>query len=143
MSYDIVITKIISELEVLFMIEVVAGIIYKDGKFLIAQRNLKKAQGGLWEFPGGKVEVGETNQEALKREIKEEFNAEINVKEFVGEIVHHYPEKDIRLNFYKADLIGENFELLEHEACSWIIENELYNYEFAEADKEIIHNISF
>lgn len=55
------------------MIEVVAGIIYKGDKFLIAQRNLKKSQGGYWKFPVGKVEKNETNQEALKREIKEEF----------------------------------------------------------------------
>lgn len=62
------------------MIEVVAGIIYKDDKFLIAQRNLKKSQGGLWEFPGGKIEPGETREEALKREIYEEFRAEIKVR---------------------------------------------------------------
>ena len=79
------------------MVEVVAGIIYKGDKFLIAQRNLKKAQGGLWEFPGGKLEVGETAAEALKREIKEEFNADIEVDEFVGENIHHYP---LSLFFY-------------------------------------------
>ena len=62
------------------MIEVVAAIIYKDNKFLIAQRNLKKSQGGLWEFPGGKIEHGETREEALKREIYEEFHAEIKVR---------------------------------------------------------------
>lgn len=73
------------------MIEVVAGVIYKDNKFLIAQRNLKKAQGGLWEFPGGKVEKGESYENALTREIKEEFNANIEVKEYIGENIHHYP----------------------------------------------------
>ena len=62
------------------MIEVVAAIIYKDNKFLIAQRNLKKSQGGLWEFPGGKIEPGETREDALKREIYEEFRAEIKVR---------------------------------------------------------------
>ena len=119
------------------MIEVVAGIIYKEGKFLIAQRNLKKSQGGLWEFPGGKVESGETKQEALKREIKEEFNADIKVGEFVGEIIHSYPDKEIKLNFYKAELIGETFELLEHEDCSWITKEEKDKYEFAGADQKI------
>lgn len=62
------------------MLEVVAGIIYKGDKFLIAQRNLKKSQGGLWEFPGGKIEQGESREDALKREIREEFNAEIKVR---------------------------------------------------------------
>ena len=65
------------------MIEVVAGIIYKDNKFLIAQRNLNKAQGGLWEFPGGKVEKNESYERALKREIKEELNADIEVIEYI------------------------------------------------------------
>ena len=60
--------------------EVVAAIIYRGDKFLIAQRNLKKSQGGLWEFPGGKIELGESKEEALKREIYEEFHAEIEVR---------------------------------------------------------------
>lgn len=120
------------------MIEVVAGIIYNnEGKFLIAQRNLKKAQGGYWEFPGGKLEQGETYQEALRREIKEEFNADIEVTDYVGENVHHYPEKDIRLTFYKAKLISDNIELLEHEDYRWIEKNEKDNFEFAGADKNV------
>ena len=119
------------------MVEVVAGIIYKGDKFLIAQRNLKKAQGGLWEFPGGKLEVGETAAEALKREIKEEFNADIEVDEFVGENIHHYPEKDIKLMFYKARLIGENIEALEHEDFKWITKDDKNNFEFAGADIKV------
>lgn len=118
------------------MIEVVAGIIYNnENKFLVAQRNLKKDQGGLWEFPGGKVEKEESYQEALKREIKEEFNADIEVMEYIGENIHHYPEKDIKLIFYKAKLLSEEVELLEHEGCKWITKNQKDDFEFAGADK--------
>lgn len=119
------------------MIEVVAGIIYKNNKFLIAQRNLKKDQGGLWEFPGGKVEKNESYENALIREIKEELNADIEVDEYVGENVHHYPEKDIKLIFYKAKLLSEKIELLEHESYEWITKEEKDKFEFAGADKVV------
>ena len=119
------------------MIEVVAGVIYKNNKFLIAQRNIKKAQGGLWEFPGGKVENGESYENALIREIKEEFNADIEVTAYIGEKIHHYPEKDIRLLFYKASLLSERIELLEHEDYKWITKKEKENFEFAGADKAV------
>ena len=117
------------------IIEVVAGVIYKDNKFLIAQRNLKKAQGGLWEFPGVKLAPNERAEDALKREIKEEFDADIEVGNYIGESVHHYPEKDIKLMFYKANLISENLTLLEHESCAWITKENKDDYEFAGADK--------
>lgn len=123
------------------MIEVVAGIIYKDNKFLIAQRNLKKAQGGLWEFPGGKVEKGETYEEALIREIREEFNADIEVEEYVGENIHHYPEKDIKLIFYKAKLLSNNIELIEHEDFRWITKQDKNEFEFAGADEKVFEII--
>lgn len=119
------------------MIEVVAGVIYKNNKFLIAQRNLKKAQGGLWEFPGGKVEKNESYKSALIREIKEELNADIEVNEYIGESIHHYPEKDIKLIFYKAKLLSEEVELLEHESCEWITKEEKDKFEFAGADKVV------
>ena len=119
------------------MIEVVAGVIYKDNKFLIAQRNMKKSQGGLWEFPGGKVESNETKRDALKREIKEEFNTDIEVTEYIGEIIHHYPEKEVKIYFYKAKLIGDNIELLEHEAYEWITKEDKVSYKFAGADEKI------
>ena len=119
------------------MIEVVAGVIYKEDKFLIAQRNLKKAQGGLWEFPGGKVEENETHEEALKREIKEEFNADIRVDKYIGENVHHYPEKDIKLVFYKATLLSKKIDLLEHEDYRWITKEDKDNFEFAGADVKV------
>lgn len=119
------------------MIDVVAGIIWKDNKFLIAKRNSKKDQGNLWEFPGGKVEKGESYESALVREIKEELNADIQIKEYIGEKIHHYPEKDIKLMFYKAILISENIELLEHEDYKWIKKEDKDKFEFADADKII------
>lgn len=119
------------------VIEVVAGIIYNGDKFLIAQRNLKKSQGGLWEFPGGKREEGETFEEALKREIKEEFDADIEVEEYIGENTHHYPEKDIKLVFYKAKLLSKEIKLLEHESYKWITKDNKDEFEFAGADKVV------
>lgn len=119
------------------MIEVVAGVIYNDNKFLIAQRNFNKDQGGLWEFPGGKVESGETYQEALKREIKEEFNADIEVEQYIGENIHHYPEKDIKLIFLKAKLLDDKIELNEHEDFRWITKEQKDKFEFAGADKKV------
>ena len=123
------------------MIEVVAGVIYKEDKFLIAQRNLKKSQGGLWEFPGGKVEKNETHEQALKREIKEEFNADIRVDKYIGENVHHYPEKDIKLVFYKATLLSPKIDLLEHEDFRWITKDDKDNFEFAGADVKVFELI--
>ena len=119
------------------MIEVVAGIIYKNNKFLIAQRNLNKSQGGLWEFPGGKVEKDESYERALIREIKEELNADIEVNEYIGESIYQYPEKDIKLIFYKAKLLSDRIELLEHESYKWITKDEKDKYEFAGADKVV------
>lgn len=119
------------------MVEVVAGIIYKNNKFLIAQRNLNKSQGGLWEFPGGKVEKDESYERALIREIKEELNADIEVKEYIGESIYHYPEKDIKLIFYKTKLLSDRIELLEHESYKWITKDEKDKYEFAGADKVV------
>lgn len=123
------------------MIEVVAGVIYKKNKFLIAQRNLKKEQGGLWEFPGGKVEKNETYEQALIREIKEEFNADIQVETYIGETIHHYPEKDIKLKFFRATLLSSKIELLEHEDCKWITKEEKGNFIFAGADQIVFELI--
>lgn len=117
------------------MIEVVAGVIYKNNKFLIAKRNQKKSQGGLWEFPGGKIEKHETREEALIREINEEFDARIKIDKYLGENIHHYPEKDIKLFFYKATLLNYEIKLLEHEDYKWITKQEKEEFEFAEANK--------
>ncbi len=124
------------------MINVVAAIIKnKEGKILIAQRNFKKAQGGLWEFPGGKVEPNETYEEAIVREIKEELNMDIKYNNYFDEKIYEYPEKTIRLIALNCSMIGDTYELFEHEQIAWIANDEFINYEFAPADIYFINKI--
>lgn len=117
------------------MINVVAAIIKNDeGKILIAQRNLKKAQGGLWEFPGGKIEPNETKEDAIVREIKEEFDMDIVCDGYFDEKVYTYPEKQINLIALNCSMVGDKYSVLEHEQVAWISKEEFENYEFAPAD---------
>ena len=124
------------------MINVVAGVIKDEkGKILITQRNLKKAQGGLWEFPGGKIEPNETREDAIVREIKEELDIDIQVEKYLAERVFNYPEKDINLIALECKKINGDVKLLEHEDYRWIDNSELGNFEFAPADSFIIEKL--
>lgn len=124
------------------MVDVVAAIIQnEEGKILIAQRNKKKAQGGLWEFPGGKIEPNETKEEAIVREIKEEMDIDIVAKEFIDQKVFKYPEKDINLIAIECKQISGNIKLNEHEDIKWVNKNELRNFDFAPADEFIVQAI--
>lgn len=124
------------------MINVVAAVIKDDsGKILITQRNLKKSQGGLWEFPGGKIEPNETKEQAIIREIKEELTIDINVKNYIEEKIFTYPEKDINLIALECSIINGNIELLEHEDYRWVSSSELENFEFAPADMFIVEKL--
>ena len=120
------------------MINVVAAIIKNEGgKILIAKRNLKKSQGGLWEFPGGKIEKDETREEAVIREIKEELTIDIKVDKYLAEKVFNYPDKDINLIAMECTQICGNVKLTEHEDYKWIKIEEFSKYDFAEADKKV------
>ena len=124
------------------MINVVAAIIKdENGKILITQRNLQKAQGGLWEFPGGKIEPNETKEEAIVREIKEELDIDIQVESYLSEKVFNYPEKDINLIALECKKINGDIKLLEHEDYRWVENSELDNFEFAPADIFIIEKL--
>lgn len=124
------------------MIDVVAAVIQnEEGKILIAQRNLKKSQGGLWEFPGGKIEPNETKEEAIIREIKEEMDIDIEAKKFIDQKVFNYPDKDINLIAIECKQIKGDIKLNEHEDIKWVNKNELRNFNFAPADKFIINAI--
>ena len=124
------------------MINVIAAIIVnKNGKILIAQRNFKKSQGGLWEFPGGKIELNETKEEAIIREIKEELAIDIKVDNYIGEKEYRYPEKTINLIALKCSQIGGKIKVKEHEKVEWAKYSELQKFEFAPADMFIIDKI--
>ena len=124
------------------MIDVVAAVIQnEEGKILIAQRNLKKSQGGLWEFPGGKIEPNETKEEAIIREIKEEMDIDIEKKKFIDQKVFNYPDKDINLIAIECKQIKGDIKLNEHEDIKWVNKNELRNFNFAPADEFIVQTI--
>lgn len=121
------------------MIDKVGGVILKDKKILVQRKKNNREE---CIIPGGKVEKNESYESALIREIKEELNADIEVNEYIGESIHHYPEKDIKLIFYKAKLLSKKVELLEHESCKWITKDEKDKFEFAGADiVEVIYGI--
>lgn len=117
------------------MINVVGAIIRnKEGKILIAKRNLEKSQGGLWEFPGGKIEEGETKEHAIEREIKEELDMDIKADSLFDEHTFEYPNRTINLIVMNCTMIGDTYRALEHEELKWVNEDEMKEYEFAPAD---------
>ena len=119
--------------------DVVAAIIIKNGKYFIAQRNRNKHMGLSWEFPGGKVEEGETFEIALKREIKEELNIEINIKNKLGEENYQDDKINVKLHYFICSHFNGEIILSEHEDSAWITKNEFKNYNFAEGDSDIIN----
>lgn len=123
------------------MIDVVAAIIVKDDKFLITRRAPGQKQEGLWEFPGGKIEVGESPEEALKRELNEELQIETVIGEYVEESIFEYPNVTVRLIAYKAKLISGEVKLTVHDKMEWIDISQVKNYEFAPADMPFINKL--
>lgn len=117
------------------MINVVASLIYKDDKVLIAKRSAGDQNVfGKWEFPGGKVEPGESEEHAIEREIKEEFDLEIKANEFLTNNVCEYPTKTVDLKLYKCTYIYGEFNLHDHSEYKWVNPKELLNYDLAPAD---------
>ena len=118
------------------MIDVLAAVIVRGEQVLLAKRSQKSSQGGLWEFPGGKLEDGETHQECLVRDLEEELAETAEVGDFVAETVHTYPEKTIRLIAYFVSIDREP-KAEEHERVAWVNCSELLDYNLAPADKPI------
>ena len=117
------------------MIKVVAALIEKNNKVLIAKRSTGDPNVmGKWEFPGGKVELGEDEFCAIEREIKEEFELDIKAKEFLINNICEYPTKTVDLRLYSCDYIDGNFNLLDHSEYKWVSKDALLNYDLAPAD---------
>ncbi|MBO7385787.1 MAG: (deoxy)nucleoside triphosphate pyrophosphohydrolase, partial [Clostridia bacterium] len=110
------------------MTEVVAALIWQDDRFLICRRPIRKARGGLWEFVGGKVEKGETPEQALARECREELDIELDVGSLYMDVVHEYPDITVHLSLYSARIVSGTPKLMEHEALAWITPGEIAMY---------------
>ena len=123
------------------MVEVVVALIWKNNKFMICQRPANKARGLLWEFVGGKVEQGETKEQALIRECKEELNVLLSVGDVFMEVIHKYPDITVHLTLFNATIVEGEPHKLEHHDIKWITPSEILKYEFCPADEEILKTI--
>ena len=117
-------------------VEVVAAIIMDDEYFLATQRGYGEFK-GLWEFPGGKIDSGETNEEALIREIKEELNCDIQIKSFMLTVEYDYPSFHLIMHCYLCSLLSE-FTLLEHEDYQWLSKSNIMDVDWLAADIEVV-----
>ena len=123
------------------MTEVVAALIWDDDKFMICQRPANKARALLWEFVGGKVELGETKENALVRECKEELDILLSVGDVFMDVIHEYPDITVHLTLFNATISEGEPQKLEHNDIQWITTSEISNYEFCPADKDILKEI--
>lgn len=123
------------------MTVVVAGLLIQEGQILIAQRPLDKHMGGCWEFPGGKLERGETPEEALRRELREELDIEVDVGRIYHAVAHSYPEKDVLLLFYRCRLLRGVPRAVEEAQVRWAKKEELDAFHWADADWPVVRQI--
>lgn len=121
-------------------IEVVAAIIKKDDKIFATQRGYGDFKDG-WEFPGGKIEPGETPEQALVREIKEELEAEIKVGEVITTVEYDYPNFHLTMHCFMCELVSEEITLVEHEAARWLTYDQLDEVDWLPADIEVVEKL--
>lgn len=124
------------------MVEVVAALIWDGDRFMICQRPAHKARGLLWEFVGGKVEPGETKEQALIRECQEELAITLSVGDSFMEVTHTYPDITVHLTLFHATVAEGTPQRLEHNAIAWITPSQIPQYAFCPADEEILNKIT-
>ena len=122
-------------------VEVVAALIWQGDKFMICQRPAHKARALLWEFVGGKVESGETKEQALIRECKEELDILLSVGDMFMDVIHEYPDITVHLTLFNATIAKGEPQKIEHNDIQWISPSEIPSYNFCPADVEILESI--
>ena len=123
------------------VIEVSAGLIFRDGKLLITRRHADAHLGGLWEFPGGKREPGETFEQCLCRELHEELGCDVEVLELVESITHAYPEKTVHLKFFRCRWLAHEPQAIDCAAVRWVSRDELDRFQFPAADARLLEHL--
>ena len=123
------------------MTEVVAALIWDENRFLACQRPAHKARGLLWEFVGGKVEPGETKEQALIRECQEELDVTVAVQDVFMEVDHVYPDLTVHLTLFNVSIAEGIPQKLEHNDLRWITVEEIDQYPFCPADEEILRRL--
>ncbi len=123
------------------VIEVAAGLLFRNGKLLITQRHADAHLGGLWEFPGGKREPGETFEQCLRRELHEELGCDVEVLELVEAVTHPYPEKTVHLRFYRCRWLAQEPQAIDCAALRWVTRDELGLFKFPAADAQLLEHL--
>ena len=123
------------------VIEVAAGLVFREGKLLITQRHPEAHLGGLWEFPGGKRHPGESFEECLRRELREELEMEVTVGPLLEAITHAYPEKTVHLRFFRCGWLKHEPQLRGCSALQWITREQLDRYQFPAADAQLLDKL--
>ena len=120
------------------MISVIAALVEKDNKYLIAKRKEGDEPSiGKWEFPGGKMEPGENERQAVEREIKEEFGVTVKAKEYITSSIWDYPTRTIEVRLYRCEYIEGEFNLYVHSEIKFVSKEELLNFDYAPADRAL------
>ncbi|HEX7863252.1 MAG TPA: 8-oxo-dGTP diphosphatase MutT [Verrucomicrobiae bacterium] len=123
------------------VIDVAAGLVFRNGQLLITQRRPGDHLGGLWEFPGGKVEPNETFEHCLARELREELGIDVRVGAQVDEITHSYPEKTVRLRFFRCELVEGEPQPIHCHATAWVTAESIPDFEFPAADEQLLRKL--
>ena len=122
------------------MQQVTAALIEKQGKILLARRKAGKHMGEKWEFPGGKIDPGESPQEALRRELAEEFSIEARIGEYLGSPEFRQGEIELEIQLYRALHLGGTFILHDHEEIRWVAPQEVESYELVDSDRKLFRD---